>query len=156
MRTIIAVLAATLTVLLLVASSPLKAQSASVAAVENPVFARGLWRFTRKLEGKAGKSSGLTNAWVKLKDRVLEHCVNPTINMEGIFGKTVIGDCQSDKPTRIGNDYRFAKRCDVLGPTETLIQVHSEHSYTEVNNYLSRALKDTVIAQRLGDCDPVK
>jgi len=80
--------------------------------------------------------------------------VDPTAAMKETFRSVTIGQCQSTAPEKGKNTYRFAKRCDYLGPVTTTIAIESPTAYREINETLAPAApkKETVVATRVGDC----
>ena len=126
-------------------SSPASAQDGS----EAPSFRKGLWHFVRTLDLVAHR---------KNKHRVLEReatrCVDPTVAMKATFASPSVGNCVSAKPEKSDNKYTFSNRCDYMGPVSTVITVHSDESYEEVNELTVGKLprSELVVAHRVGDC----
>ena len=129
---------------------PLGAQS---QAYDGPVFAQGLWRFERSLEVSSRNSETARSKHVRV-DPAVTRCVDPTAAMKETFRSVTIGQCQSTAPEKGKNTYRFAKRCDHLGPVTTSITIESPTAYREINETLAPAApkKETVVARRVGDC----
>jgi hypothetical protein len=77
---------------------------------------------------------------------------------EGHLFISTVGSCISDKPEKAGNKYTFGKRCDYLGAVSTVITVHDDDSYTELNELSAgdNPKTDLVIAKRIGDCGDEK
>jgi hypothetical protein len=124
--------------------APALALAEAEAPFDGPKFKRGLWRFDRTLAYRDTVRSGGTT-----------RCVDPTSAMKGIFTSPDIGNCRSARAIRVANRYQFENRCDYMGPVRTLITVHSDEAYTELNipkNNHSRPV-DKVVAHRVGDCD---
>jgi hypothetical protein len=94
----------------------------------------------------------------KNKHRVLEReatrCVDPTVAMKATFASPSVGNCVSAKPEKSDNKYTFSNRCDYMGPVSTVITVHSDESYEEVNELTVGTLprSELVVAHRVGDC----
>src|SRR3954470_14804391 len=115
-----------------------------------PSFRKGLWHFVRTLDLVAHR---------KNKHRVLEReatrCVDPTVAMKATFASPSVGNCVSAKPEKSDNKYTFANRCDFMGPVSTVITIHSDESYTELNEIAVGKLprQELVIAKRVGDCE---
>jgi hypothetical protein len=115
-----------------------------------PSFRKGLWHFVRTMELVIHKHH---------RQRVLERdvtrCVDPNVAMKATFSSPSVGNCVSAKPEKSDNKYTFSNRCDYLGPVSTVITVHSDESYTELNELnvgnLPRA--ELVVARRIGDCE---
>src|SRR6266700_3885375 len=132
----------------LFAVGPLISQ-ARAEGFEGPSFRKGLWHFVRTLDLVAHR---------KNKHRVLEReatrCVDPTVAMKATFASPSVGNCVSAKPEKSDNKYIFSNRCDYMGPVSTVITVHSDDSYTEVNELTVGKLPrvESVVAHRVGDC----
>src|SRR6266478_8166304 len=114
-----------------------------------PSFRKGLWHFVRTLDLVAHR---------KNKHRILEReatrCVDPTVSMKATFASPAVGNCVSAKPEQSDNKYTFSNRCDYMGPVSTVITVHSDESYEEVNELTVGKLPrvESVVAHRVGDC----
>jgi hypothetical protein len=125
-------------------SSQAKAES-----FDGPNFRKGMWHFVRTIDVLMPS---------KFRHRVLARemtrCVDPTHAMKVTFSPLSVGNCVSAKPERSENRYTFANRCDYLGPVSTVITVHSDESYTEVNDLSLGELpkQELVVAHRVGDC----
>jgi hypothetical protein len=117
-------------------------------AFEGPKFRRGVWHFVRTLDTMQARGR------VRLLERVMTRCVDPTESMKATFSSPSVGNCHSAKPERVADKYIFSKRCDYLGPVTTVITIESDEAYTEVNELtVGRMSKtDLVVAQRVGDC----
>jgi hypothetical protein len=131
--------ALTLAIAGVLAAPPARAE----APFEGPKFKRGLWRFDRTLAYPDTARSGETT-----------RCVDPTTAMKGIFSSPDVGNCRSARAVRVANRYQFENRCDYMGPVRTLITVHSDEAYTELNIPKSNRYRpvDKVVAHRVGDC----
>jgi hypothetical protein len=118
-------------------------------AFGGPTFRKGLWRFVRTLETVSSRNIRQT-----LLERDMTRCVDPTQAMKATFSSAPVGKCHSSRPQKINNKYIFSNRCDYMGPVSTVITVHSEEAYTELNEINVGRLprKDLVIAKRVGDC----
>jgi hypothetical protein len=116
---------------------------------EGPSFRKGMWHFVQTLELVLGK-----NNRQRLMAREATRCVDPTQAMKATFSSPSVGNCISAKPKRFDNQYTFANRCDHMGPVSTIITVHSDESYTEVNELSVGQLPRTelVVAHRVGEC----
>jgi hypothetical protein len=126
-------------------------QPPTEAGFGGPSFRKGLWRFVRTLDVVRNANK---NVKYRLVDREMTRCVDPTQAMKATFSTTPVGSCVSDKPEKVGNKYTFGHRCDYLGAVSTVITVHSDEAYTEVNevNEGDHPKTDLVIAKRIGDC----
>ena len=130
-------------------------QQAEVSQTETPSFRKGLWRFIRTLDVVRNANK---NIKYRVVDREMTRCVDPTHAMKTTFSSAPVGSCVSDKPEKVGNKYTFGHRCDYLGAVSTVITVHSDESYTEVNEVSTgdNPKTDLVTATRIGDCGDEK
>ena len=120
-----------------------------------PRFRKGLWVFKRTLDVVRNANK---NVKYRLAQNEVTRCVDPTHSMKATFSSAPVGSCVSDKPEKIGNKYTFGKRCDYLGAVSTVITVHDDDSYTELNELSAgdSPKSDLVIAKRIGDCGDEK
>jgi hypothetical protein len=120
-----------------------------------PRFRKGLWKFVRTLDIVR---NGNKNVKYRLANNEVTRCVDPTHSMKATFSSAPVGSCVSDKPEKVGNKYTFGKRCDYLGAVSTVITVHDDDSYTELNelNGGESPKTDLVIAKRIGECGDEK
>lgn len=116
-----------------------------------PSFRKGLWRFVRTLDVVRNANK---NVKYRMVDKEMTRCVDPTLAMKATFSSAPVGNCVSDKPQKVGNKYTFGHRCDYMGAVSTVITVHSDESYTEVNEVSAgeHPKTDLVVAKRIGDC----
>jgi hypothetical protein len=128
---------------------------AEVSQTEVPSFRKGLWRFIRTLDVVRNSNK---NIKYRVVDREVTRCVDPTHAMKATFSSAPVGSCVSDKPEKVGNKYTFGNRCDYMGAVSTVITVHSDESYTEVNEVSTgdNPKTDLVTATRIGDCGDEK
>ena len=120
-----------------------------------PRFRKGLWKFVRTLDIVR---NGNKNVKYRLANNEVTRCVDPTHSMKATFSSAPVGSCVSDKPEKVGNKYTFGKRCDYLGAVSTVITVHDDDSYTELNELSGgeSPKTDLVTAKRIGDCSDEK
>ena len=120
-----------------------------------PRFRKGLWKFVRTLDIVRNANK---NVKYRLANNEVTRCVDPTHSMKATFSSAPVGSCVSDKPEKVGNRYTFGKRCDYLGAVSTVITVHDDESYTELNevNAGESPKRDLVTAKRIGDCGDEK
>ena len=132
-----------------------QAQQAETTPPEPPSFRKGLWRFIRTLDVVRNSNK---NVKYRVVDREMTRCVDPTQAMKATFSSDPVGSCVSDKPEKVGNKYTFGHRCDYLGAVSTVITVHNDESYTEVNEVSTgdNPKTDLVTAKRIGDCNDEK
>ena len=147
MRTLIAALVAVFAL-----SSPSFVQAQD--AVKTPAFRPGLWHF-KWHEARPANIPYLAKAR-KGAGAEYTRCVDPTLNMKNIIEGENIGDCRPTKAVETAHGFIVANRCDYKGPVRTEVTIKSDQSYTEVNEQLLTERTDTVVAHRLGDCDPPK
>jgi hypothetical protein len=116
---------------------------------DGPSFRKGMWHFVRTLDLVVQRTTKQ-----RLLEREMTRCVDPTLAMKATFSSPSVGNCVSAKPERSDNKYTFSNRCDYMGPVSTVITVHSDESYTELNELTVGKLPRTelVVAQRVGDC----
>ena len=115
---------------------------------EGPSFKKGMWHFVRTLDLIGQKTKR------RIMEREMTRCVDPTHAMKATFSSGSVGSCVSSKPNRTDNKYTFANRCDFMGRVSTVITVHNEESYTELNELSQGAMprQELVVARRVGDC----
>ena len=132
-----------------------QAQQAEVTQTEPPSFRKGLWRFIRTLDVVRNSNK---NVKYRVVDHEMTRCVDPTHAMKATFSSAPVGSCVSDKPEKVGNKYTFGRRCDYMGAVSTVITVHSDESYTEVNEVSTgdAPKTDFVTAKRIGECNDEK
>jgi hypothetical protein len=131
----------------LIAIGPIPSR-AQAESFEGPSFRKGMWHFVRTLELLHQKTTR------RMLEREMTRCVDPTEAMKATFSSPSVGNCVSAKPERSGNKYTFSNRCDYMGPVSTVITVHSDESYTEVNELTvgDRPRTELIVARRIGDC----
>jgi hypothetical protein len=126
-------------------------------AYDGPSFRSGLWKFERTLEtnGKATdrlQTSGLSIA------RQMTRCVNPTLELKEELTPLKVGACITRDLRKTDDGYVFEKICGRAAPIKSEINVKGDSAYTEIHegNVGKLSTKETVVAQRVGDCDPDK
>jgi len=122
---------------------------ANAETFEGPSFRKGMWHFVRTLDLVGpGKNKQ------RLLAREMTRCVDPTHAMKSTFSSSSVGSCVSSKPERSDNKYSFANRCDDMGPVSTVITVHNDASYSELNELTAGKLprRELIVARRVGDC----
>jgi hypothetical protein len=118
-----------------------------------PRLKQGMWQFVRTIENGARRS---LLPWKAMVKQDVTRCVDPNVSMKGVFNSGDIGNCHSAKPQFVDNKVVFPLRCDFMGPVRTEIEVGSDAAYVEVNELTMEeySRKETVVARRVGDCDP--
>ena len=134
----------------LVSVGPLASQARAEVGFDGPSFRKGMWHFVRTLELVAAHRKTKH----RLQEREMTRCVDPTVAMKATFSSPSVGNCVTARPEKSDNKYTFANRCDFMGPVSTVITVHSDESYTELNEITVGKLprQELVVAQRVGDC----
>ena len=140
--------------LAIVAGCALFAAGAESFAYDGPTFRSGLWKFERTLEtdGKANdrlQTSGLPIA------REITRCVNPTLELRAEFTPLKTGGCSTKDLRKTDDGYVFQKVCGDAAPIKTEVNVKGDSGYTEIHQGSIGKIptKETVVAQRVGDCD---
>src|SRR3954470_5038164 len=130
-------------------AGPVSSQARAEGGFDGPSFRKGMWHFVRTLELVAHRKTKH-----RLQEREMTRCVDPTVAMKATFASPSVGSCVSAKAEKSDNKYTFANRCDFMGPVSTVITVHSDESYTELNEITVGKLprQELVVAKRLGDC----
>lgn len=120
-------------------------------AQEPPTFRKGLWEFTRTVEGTGQPKSTLTR----------KECTSPTEDMRQGREQGAKAGCQMSDVARAGNTYRYTATCALQGGKITSKQVltaQGDSAYTVkiesegVMGGQSGATKEELVAKRLGDC----
>ena len=129
----------------------LSAATPACLAYDGPTFRSGLWKFERTL-GTDGKETNRLQTSGLLIAREMTRCVNPTSAMEAQF--TPFGACKPKNFRKTDGGYVFQKFCGSGAPIETQIDVRGDSAYTLINqgNIGKILSKETVVAQRVGDC----
>lgn len=118
---------------------------------EGPSFRKGMWHFVRTLDLVPNRKNKQ-----RLLAREATRCVDPTLAMKATFSSPSVGSCVSSKAEKSNNKYIFANRCDYMGPVSTVITVHNDESYTELNETTAGQVvpkMELVVARRVGDCE---
>src|SRR5215213_4372508 len=128
---------------------PFSSQASAEGGFGGPSFRKGMWHFVRTLELVTHRKTKH-----RLQEREMTRCVDPTVAMKATFSSPSVGSCVTATPEKFDNKYTFANRCDFMGPVSTVITVHSDEAYTELNEVTVGKLprQELVVAKRLGDC----
>jgi hypothetical protein len=123
-------------------------------AYDGPTFRSGLWKFERTLETDGKPTDRLPTSGLSI-DREMTRCVNPTAALKAEFTPSHFGACKTKDVRKTDGGYVFQKTCGGDAPVETQIDVKSDSAYTETNqgSIGNISTKETVVAQRVGDCD---
>lgn len=131
----------------LIAVGPLSSR-ANAEPFDGPSFRKGLWHFVRTLDVVMPSKTRQ-----RVATREMTRCVDPTHAMKVTFSPLAVGNCVSAKPEKTAKTYIFSNRCDYMGPVNTVITVHNDESYTELNQLNVGAPRaELVVARRIGDC----
>jgi hypothetical protein len=122
-------------------------------AYDGPTLRSGLWKFERTLETDGKPTDRLQTSGLSI-DRQLTRCVNPTSALKAEF--TPLGACKIKDFRKTDGGYVFQTICGSGAPIETQIDVKNDSAYTEINqgNIGKIPTKETVVAQRVGNCRP--
>src|SRR5260221_12292946 len=140
-------------VLAIAAPVALFAATSACLAYDGPTFRSGLWKFERTLETNGEPNNRLQTSGLPIA-REMTRCVNPTSAMKAQFTPQVFGACKAKNFRKTDCGYVFQKFCGSGAPIETQIAVKGDSAYTEINqgNIGKMSSKETVVAQRVGDC----
>jgi hypothetical protein len=135
------------------AATALFAATPACLAYDGPTFRSGLWKFERTLETDGEVTNRLQTSGIPIA-REMTRCVNPTSAMKAQFTPHVFGACKPKNFRKTDGGYVFQKFCGSGAPIETQIDAKGDSAYTEINqgNIGKISSKETVIAQRVGDC----
>jgi hypothetical protein len=124
-------------------------------AYDGPTFRSGLWKFERTLETNGEATNRLQTSGLPIA-REITRCVNPTSAMKAQFTTELYGACKAQDFRKTDGGYVFQKFCGSGAPIKTQIDVKSDSAYTEINqgNIGKISSKETIVAQRIGDCRP--
>jgi hypothetical protein len=120
-------------------------------AYDGPTFRSGLWKFERSLETDGKTTNRLQDNGLPIKQEVTR-CVNPTPAVKSEF--TPLETCKPRDIQKVDGRYVVERVCGGYSPIRTEIDVKSDSAYTEINegNIGKISTKETVVAQRIGDC----
>jgi hypothetical protein len=133
------------------AAVALFAATPACLAYDGPTFRSGLWKFERTLETDGRETNRLQSSGLPIA-REMTRCVSPTSAMKAQF--TPFGACKPKNFRQTDGGYVFQKFCGSGAPIETQIDVRGDSAYTLINqgNNGKMSTKETVVAQRVGDC----
>jgi hypothetical protein len=120
-------------------------------AYDGPTFRSGLWKFERSLETDGKTTNRLQANGLPIKQEVTR-CVNPTAAAKAEF--TPFEACKPLDFRKTDGRYVVERSCGGGSPIKSEIDVTSDSAYTEINegNIGKMSTKETVVAQRIGDC----
>ena len=124
-------------------------------AYDDPTFRPGLGKLERTLETN-GKPTDRRQPSGLLVARHTTRCVNPTNALKAELTPLEVGACSVSDLHKTADGYVFEKVCRGATPIKTEINVKSDSAYTEINEGQMGKIstKETVVAQRVGDCHP--
>lgn len=133
------------------AAIALVAAAPACLAYDGPTLRSGLWKFERTLESDGKTTNRLQNNGLPIK-REMTRCVNPTPAVKAEF--TPLEACKPRDLEKADGRYVLERTCGGGSPIKTQIEVKGDSAYTEINegNIGKIPTKDTVVAQRVGDC----
>jgi hypothetical protein len=133
------------------AAITLIAAAPACLAYDGPTFRSGLWKFERSLETDGQTTDRFQNNGLPIK-REMTRCVNPTPDVKADF--TPVEACKPRDIQKADGRYVIERVCGGYSPIKTEIDVKSDSAYTEINegNIGKISTKETVVAQRIGDC----
>ena len=137
------------------AACALLATSSASFAYDGPTFRSGLWKFERTLETDGKPNDRLQTSGLPI-DRQMTRCVNPTQALKAEFTPLKVGACSTKDLRKTDDGYVFQKICGSAAPIKTEISVKGDSAYTEIHQGSIGKIptKETVVAQRVGDCRP--
>ena len=137
------------------AACALLATSSASFAYDGPTFRSGLWKFERTLETDGKPNDRLQTSGLPIARQMIR-CVNPTLELKAEFTPLKAGGCSTRDLRKTDDGYAFQKVCGGAAPIKTEINVKGDSGYTEIHQGSIGKIptKETVVAQRVGDCDP--
>jgi hypothetical protein len=144
-----------LILLAMAAACALLATSSASFAYDGPTFRSGLWKFERTLETDGKPDDRLQTSGLPIA-RQMTRCVNPTLELKAEFTPLKAGGCSTKDLRKTDDGYVFQKVCGGAAPIKTEINVKGDSAYTEIHQGSIGKIptKETVVAQRVGDCHP--
>jgi hypothetical protein len=133
------------------AAIALAAATPASLAYDGPTFRSGLWKFERSLETDGKTTNRLQANGLPIRQEVTR-CVNPTPAVKAEF--TPFEACKPLDFQKTDGRYVIERSCGGGSPIKAEIDVKSDSAYTEINegNIGKMSTKETVVAQRIGDC----
>ena len=137
------------------AACALFATTSASFAFDGPTFRSGLWKFERTLETDGKPNDRLQTSGLPI-DRQMTRCVNPTLELKAEFAPLKAGGCSTKDLRKTEDGYVFQKVCGGAAQIKTEINVKGDSAYTEIHQGSIGKIptKETVVAQRVGDCRP--
>jgi hypothetical protein len=117
------------------------------AAQEMPGFRKGLWEFTRTVEGTAGKKDTMAT----------KKCASPSEDMKKQNEMLTKAGCTFSPVTASGNAYTFSSQCNVQGAvaqSKSVLTAEGDSAYkVEVESQgTGGKTRELLVARRIGDC----
>jgi hypothetical protein len=143
--------------LAIAATCALFAAGSESFADDGPTFRSGLWKFERTLETNGEANDRLQTSGLPIA-RQMTRCVNPMLELKEELTPIKVGACNTRNLRKTDDGYVFEKICGRAAPIKSEINVKGDSAYTEIHegNIGKLSTKETVVAQRIGDCDPDK
>src|SRR5258707_11666474 len=141
--------------LAIAAACALLATTSASFAFDGPTLRSGLWKFERTLETDGKPNDPLQTSGLPI-DRQMTPRGNPTLELEAEFAPLKVGGCSTKDLRKTDDGYVFQKVCGGAAPIKTEINVKGDSAYTEIHQGSIGRIptKETVAAQRVGDCRP--
>jgi hypothetical protein len=137
--------------LAIAAAVALVAGTTACLAEDGPTFRSGLWKFERTLETDGKTTDRYENNDLPIK-REMTRCVNPTPAVKAEL--TPLEACKPKDLRKTDDSYVLERVCGRDSPIKTEIDVKSDSAYTQIDegNIGKTSTRETVVAQRIGDC----
>ena len=127
------------------------ASLAALAIVSNaqdlPGFRKGMWEFTRTVDGGSGKPQTIRT----------RKCTSPADDMRKQNEMLTKAGCKFSPITRSGTSYSFTAQCHIQGvsaQSRSVISVDGDDAYkiTVESQQGGQGTKELLVARRTGDC----
>lgn len=125
----------------------LAAAAAVCQAQELPNFRKGLWEFSRTIDGGAGKAQAIST----------KKCTSPTDDMRKQNEMLTKAGCKFSAAAKSGNSFSFTSQCSiggVSGQSKSVISVESDSAYklNVESQQGAVSTKELLVAKRIADC----
>jgi hypothetical protein len=118
-------------------------------ASDPPAFRKGMWQFTRTVEGQGAGGKPVTMTSKK--------CADPSADMKRMKESLSKQGCKFTAPTVNGNTYTASSECIVQGvpvQSQSVVTVEGDSAYRLqiTSSGGGRSTKELLIAKRVGEC----